>query len=340
MVSSALMGVHTPPPHDAATGRHAHSSGSDVAVAPDGLDLLSQHLTLMRLRGDVIYAAELGGPWALGFAQGSAHFHFVEQGSALLVKADGGVHRARAGDLLLLPRGLGHTLRSAGSGLAQITFPLENGLVANSTSLRVDGGGEKTRLVSGTFGFEATSASILLQSLPEIISISREEGGNAEWLGTLAHFLLAEADSRRPGAAIMISRLIDVLVVQTLRAWAADQNGGGGWLGGIDDPGVERALSAVHAEPFREWSLSDLAGIAIMSRSVFAERFAAAIGIPPLRYAKRWRLALAEDMLRTGSHKVGEVSRHIGYASEAAFSRAFKAHFGYPPVKTRRSASS
>jgi transcriptional regulator GlxA family with amidase domain len=136
----------------------------------------------------------------------------------------------------------------------------------------------------------------------------------------------------------MISRLIDLLVIRTLRMWVSQQGDRLGWLSGLSDERVGRALNAMHLEPDRAWTVSALAETAMMSRSTFSDRFTAVVGLPPLRYLTRWRLTIAADLLRGGTLKVTEVAHGAGYGSEAAFSRAFKEEFGYPPRDAHRIA--
>lgn len=300
-------------------------------------DLLSQLLTLIRLRGELIYSAQVAAPWSLSFPPGAAHFHFVEEGEAHIIEGSGQSLLARAGDLVVLPLGQGHMLLDRLGSPALPIDPIEMEQFDVATlSLQRAGPGETTKMVSGTFHFDGHSSPMILKTLPSIIKISRTDGSNAEWLEALVRFMLAEAHLPRPGSAIMISRLIDVLIVQTLRSWASGNTPGNGWAGGIGEPGIERALSALHAEPMLDWSVAKLAAIAIMSRSAFAERFTVRVGEPPLRYLKHWRLALADDMLNAGVLKVMEVARRVGYDSDAAFSRAYKSRYGKPPVSALR----
>jgi AraC-like DNA-binding protein len=134
----------------------------------------------------------------------------------------------------------------------------------------------------------------------------------------------------------MISRLIDVLIIRVIRTWAQTRNvNDTGWLGALADPRISRALKAIHDEPFRKWTVADLAGEVGMSRSSFAERFSVLVKEGPLSYHNRWRLTLAHGLLGQANARVGDVARRIGYDSEAAFSRAFKAQFGVPPVDLR-----
>jgi AraC-like DNA-binding protein len=146
----------------------------------------------------------------------------------------------------------------------------------------------------------------------------------------MVHFLLAEAEDVQPGAALMISRLIDLVVIHTLRSWI-HQGPAPGWLGGLSDARIASALKAIHERPMQTCSIESLAATAGMSRSSFCQRFAALVGRSPLRYRNEWRLALARDLLAKPGARVGEIGFSIGYESEAAFSRAFKALFGHSP---------
>jgi AraC-like DNA-binding protein len=152
---------------------------------------------------------------------------------------------------------------------------------------------------------------------------------------------MVEAQEVHPGSSIMISRLIDVLVIRILRTWVQTEKAGdAGWLGALADQRISRALKAIHDEPFRRWSVIELAQVAGMSRSSFAERFCALVKEAPLAYQSRWRLTLALGLLRQADSRVSDVARQVGYESDAAFSRAFKAKFGIAPVHARRAASS
>jgi AraC-like DNA-binding protein len=145
-----------------------------------------------------------------------------------------------------------------------------------------------------------------------------------------------EAQAVHPGSSVMISRLIDVLIIRVIRTWAQTRNANDtGWLGALADPRISRALKAIHDEPFRKWSVADLARTVGMSRSSFAERFSLLVKEAPLSYHSRWRLTLADGLMRHANARVGDVARKVGYESEAAFSRAFKAQFGVSPVAVR-----
>ncbi len=134
--------------------------------------------------------------------------------------------------------------------------------------------------------------------------------------------------------------LLEVLFIQALRHWGSRTPGNLGWLSGLVDPPVGKALSAIHDEPARDWTVESLAELSSMSRSAFAARFAAMVGQPPLQYLTHWRLNLAADQLRARTARVSEIASRVGYGSEAALTRAFKAQFGTTPAAFRRDAAS
>jgi AraC-like DNA-binding protein/mannose-6-phosphate isomerase-like protein (cupin superfamily) len=322
----------------AASGIHDGSSEmtQDFGMSAARNDVLSEVLTLIRLRGELVYTAFLGEPWGLQFQPGPAHFHFIEKGEAWVTPAGERPKRVIEGDLVLLPLGKGHVIADA------LGSPVENiGIVAAShfdreeLVLRHGGDGPVTRLVGGFFSFEGSPLPAVMSALPPLIHIPRGDAGAPPWLAAISHFLVAEAQQPNPGSSLMISRLIDLLVIRTLRSWAASEANRMGWLGGLGEERIGRVLSAMHADPFRRWTVQSLAEVARMSRSIFAERFTSAVGEPPLRYLSRWRLTIAADLLRSGGLKVTEAAYRSGYASDAAFSRAFKAHFGYAPSEAR-----
>ena len=286
-----------PPPENLTENPEAARFGM---ISPD---LLSHVLSQIRLSGDHIYTEAVAAGLALDLPADAETICFVSEGGLRL--GDTGVEK---GELLLMPRGIGQG----------VDHPAD-GLVATTPS----------RVVVCRFHFETDHMKSLATLLPGLVHIRRAEG--AAWLDNITHFLLAETGDQQPGASLMISRLIDLLVIRTLRTWAHTQ-AAQGWLGGLADARISRALQHIHEAPFEHWAVADLAAIAGMSRSSFYTRFVDLVGVPPLRYHGRWRLTLARDMLRAGARRVGEVALTIGYESEAAFSRAYKLEFGHSPA--------
>lgn len=323
--------------NDRASGVHALESEGSFPMMASRVDLLSQVLTLIRLRGELIFSSELTAPWALQFEAGSAYFHVVSEGTMEVRASDGRRITAAAGDLIVLPQGSGHSIGVDGATPVPIREVLE-AQMREQLAIRLGGNGAMTQLITGAFRFEGDNMPTMLAVLPSLIHISKALRSEEEaWVEGIAHFLLAEARVPHPGSSLMISRLIDVLVIRAMRTWvrtAPPEKRG--WLGALADVRISRALKAIHDEPFRHRTVAELAGIAGMSRSSFAERFATLIGAAPLHYQTRWRLLLANEMLKGPDTRVSEVGRRVGYDSDAAFSRAFKAQFGYPPAQAMR----
>ena len=265
-------------------------------------DLLSHVLSQIHLTGDGVYSRTLAETEQLELDVDAAHILIVTQGALHIEGDDQTTKVMAAGDLALLPRGTG--------------------------DLRLLASGSPATVVVCRFWFDPESLRSMVFALPRCIDIRQAESGG--WVEGIVHFLLIETDDVQPGAALMISRLIDLVVIRTLRTWV-QQGRSSGWLGGLSDARIARVLKAIHEQPMQRWSIESLAGLAGMSRSSFCARFTALVGRSPLRYHNEWRLGLARDMLAKRSARVGEVGLCIGYESEAAFSRAYKALFGHSP---------
>ena len=165
--------------------------------------------------------------------------------------------------------------------------------------------------------------------------------GSGTWLGTTLKFTVNEARAARPGNAAMLGRLTELMFVEILREYMqrlpADQ---GGWLAGLNDPHVGKALRVMHANPAHDWTVDELAREAAVSRSVLAQRFTDLVGDTPIRYLANWRMQLAKQMMRDGARNIQDVATSVGYESEAAFNRAFKRVTGSPPAAWRKGAVS
>jgi AraC-like DNA-binding protein len=162
-------------------------------------------------------------------------------------------------------------------------------------------------------------------------------GDDAPLLRELLKAGVRESSDAQPGAGSMLAKLAELLFVQAMRHYMEKlPPGGKGWLAGVRDAHVGRALSLLHAEPTRAWTVDRLAREAALSRSALAERFTALMGESPMQYLTRWRLALAARALRSGRDAITRIAERSGYESETAFNRAFKREFGVPPAAWRR----
>jgi AraC-like DNA-binding protein len=304
-------------------------------------DAMSDVLSLVRMRSNLVCANDCTTPFSLAFHGPDAHFHIFERGFAFLLLEGKAPVRIESGDLVILPLGAGHVL-SSNPELPPV--PIERAVselaVRSGSVFRFGtGNGAETHMVCGQFTFAGVLAPRLLSVLPPLIHIKAQEGRPLEWLRLTSNFLAEETRGAKPGSNIMVSRLLDVMFTQALREWAGRSPGSLGWLSGLMDPQVGRALSAIHDAPGRDWTVESLAAISGLSRSAFAARFPAVVGQPPLQYVTQWRLNLAADYLRAGTARVGEIAAIVGYGSEAALIRAFKAQFGTTPAAFRRGAA-
>jgi AraC-like DNA-binding protein len=204
--------------------------------------------------------------------------------------------------------------------------------------INVSGGGpEATRLVCGYLACDSRPFNPLLENLPRAIKAGSAVDRKSGVFGQLVGIALAEAVDKREGGEGVLAKLSELMFIEVLREYlGALPPGQRGWLAGLRDPLVHKALSRMHARPAQAWTIEDLAREAGTSRSVLAERFTELIGIPPMQYLARWRMQVASELLSSGSTTIAGIAAEIGYESEAAFSRAFKKAMGIPPSKWRR----
>lgn len=299
-------------------------------------DPLGEALHLVRMNGAFYCRSELSAPWGLTMPVMPRYmwFHVVTAGRVWLA-SDGGEGRwVRTGDLALVPHGEGHTLQSDPGAAAPGILELEREQVSDRYEiLRHGGGGAPTMLICGAVRFDHPAARNLVEILPQTIHIE----GTGEWLQTALRLMAAEAGELRPGGEAVITRLADILVIQAIRLWMeTDPAARTGWLGALQDPQIGRAISLIHREPERTWTVAALAKELAMSRSAFAARFTELLGEPAMHYVTRWRMHVALNALSEDGATVAELASRLGYRSEAAFARAFKRVVGIPPGAVKR----
>jgi AraC-like DNA-binding protein len=184
--------------------------------------------------------------------------------------------------------------------------------------------------------FDHPAARNLVAALPDVIRIEADGAERDGMQGTLA-LMATETRDLRPGGEAVITRLSDVLVIQAIRSWIeADPTAQSGWLGALRDPQIGRALSLIHGDPARAWTVASLADELAMSRSSFAARFTELVGEPAMQYVTRWRMQVATSSLQEEGATVAELANRLGYRSEAAFARAFKRIVGIAPGAVKR----
>src|SRR3712207_2236918 len=302
-------------------------------------DPLGEALHVLRMTGAFYCRSELTAPWGLTLPPMPDYlwFHVVTFGRVLLEAGESGPTWLQPGELALVPHGDGHALRSEPDVAAPDVMELEFEHPSERYEvLRHGGGGAPTLLICGAVRFDHPAARNLVRVLPATLHVDSSSSPQLEWMQSALRLMGAEARQLRAGGEAVMTRLADILVVQAIRAWLeSDPASRRGWLGALRDPQIGRAISLIHREPARTWTVAELADEVAMSRSAFAARFTQLVGEPAMQYVTRWRMHVAVDALKEGAY-VAELAERLGYRSEAAFARAFKRVIGRPPGAVRR----
>ena len=320
------------------------------------MDALSDVLRVVHLTGGVFLHAEFFAPWclaariapehcrsALGPASHLIPYHYVVEGEfRMQVEGQEGDDLVfGAGEVVLLPHNDLHLMGSDLSlppvaGRDIIQPPKDGGL----SSIHHGGAGGRTRLVCGYLGCASAEGNPVLATLPTVLKLNIEQAGGAEWIRTTFHYAAQEISAGRPGSETVLAKLSELLFVEAVRRYAETlPDGQTGWLAGLREPYVARALALLHHDITRRWTVDDLGREVGLSRSALADRFIRLIGVPPMHYLANWRMQVATQNLRNTSAPLAQIAEKVGYDSEAAFSRAFKKVFGAAPATWRRSNS-
>jgi AraC-like DNA-binding protein len=319
------------------------------------MDALSDVLRVANLTGGVFLHADFFAPWcivarvspehcapAVGPASHLIVYHYVVEGD-LHIRVEGEREGVviHAGEVVLLPRNDLHLMGSdlslppvAGSDVIQP--PKHGGLF----SIHHGGSGGRTRMICGFLGCANVQGNPVISTLPSLLRLNLTQDVAAEWIRSTFQYGADEVAAGRPGSETVLAKLSELLFVEAVRRHAASlPDGQTGWLSGLRDPYVARALALLHREVARRWTVDDLGREVGLSRSALADRFIRLIGAPPMHYLAQWRMQVATQKLRGTNTSLGQVAETVGYDSEAAFSRAFKKTFGVAPATWRRSNS-
>jgi len=306
-------------------------------------DPLGEALHFLRMNGAFYCRSELTEPWGMTMMPmpGYIWFHVVTDGRVWLEAGEADATLLARGDLGLVPHGEGHVLRSEPGVPAPGILDLEREEVSERYEiLRHGGGGAPTTLICGAVRFDHPAARTVIEILPHILRVEASGSAEVEWMQSTLRLMAAEARQLRPGGEAVITRLGDILVIQAIRSWIeTDPAAQTGWLGALRDPQVGRAISLIHRDPARDWSVAALARELAMSRSAFSARFTELVDEPAMQYVTRWRMQVAVNSLKHDGATVAELASRLGYRSEAAFARAFKRVIGVPPGAVKRAQS-
>lgn len=302
-------------------------------------DPLTEALESLAFRGWVAGPLLLGGPWGVSVAPGVAGLHIVTRGRCWLTVD--GLERPvllAQGDMVVLPQRPAHRLQDE---LTSPSVSLDE-LIRSDHSTKGpgpihNGDSGHASLVSGNFISERREMSLLCSALPSLIHLPGRQGRMMPWLEDTLRLMLPESVSDRPGAQAIVNRLVQILLIQAVRAYVSEMPArGASWLKALLDPDVGPALGLIHRYPEKPWTVASLADRVAMSRSVFSARFTSIVGMPPLQYLRERRMQKASRMLRDRTTGLRQIASRTGYQSVTAFSSAFKRWSGVTPGAYRR----
>ena len=305
-------------------------------------DPLSDVLRAVRLDGAFFYAVQASEPWSVEAVAakeltprvlpGAEHlisYHILTTGQCWGGLSGAAAVKLAPGDVIVFPHGDAHVMSSDPK---LRSAPATPGRFPETVTL---GEGEiATTLVCGFLGCDRRPFNPLVSTLPRQLHLP---GLSSGWLQSFARQVVEESQARRVGADSVLTRLAELMFVEVLRRYVETlPPGQQGWLAGLRDDAVGRALGLLHGTPAHPWTLDELAAGVAMSRSAFADRFTTLVGQPPMQYLAQWRMQLAARRLATGNAKIAALAEEVGYESEEAFSRAFKRLMGVSPAAWRR----
>jgi AraC-like DNA-binding protein len=325
-----------------------------------GKDPLSEVLRTVKLTGALFFLVDATSPWGvdvppahdfgaiiLPTAQHVVSYHIILRGAGYASVPGVAPMRFGAGDIIVFPHGDPYAMLSRPGQAPELTpessLAFFRDMAAGKLPFVVQEGGggpERAQFVCGFLGCDVRPFNPLLGMLPRLLHMTRSVGEHQDLLDHLIDLTLAEAQVRNPGGESIRLGLSELIFIEVVRRYVATRGeDSAGWLAGLRDPAVGRALALLHDSPADPWSLDALARRIGVSRSVLAERFVRLVGYPPMQYLVRWRMQLAARALTDGTKKVSAIGQDVGYESEAAFSRTFKRIAGVSPAAWRKHLS-
>src|SRR5262245_57382304 len=294
-------------------------------------DPLSEVIALLQPRTVFSKRISAAGRWAVRYsAFGAPSFCAVLEGRCRLA-VDG--HRPltlEAGDFVLLPATPGFTMSGFEPARLEHFDPNVTSKVLGEIRHGTRGGRPDVRLLGGWFAFDSPDTALLVSLLPSLVHVR-----GVERLSTMVRLVGEEAGERRAGRDLVLTRLVEVLLIEALRATPGDE-APAGLLRGLADARLAPAIRQMHGHVARSWTVPLLARASALSRSAFFERFTRTVGLRPMEYLLAWRMALAKDLLRRQDLGISEVAERVGYGSDSTFSTAFSRHVGRPPRRYAR----
>lgn len=298
-------------------------------------DPLSEIISLLQPRAVFSKIISGAGRWGVRYsAAGYPSFCVVLDGGCRLAVDGHHPVTLQGGDFVLLPATPGFTMSSFDPGPVKRLDPHESSKVLGEVRHGTRGGRPDVRMLGGWFLFDSPDTALLVTLLPSVVHVR-----GIERLTTLVRLVADEANERRAGRDLVLTRLVEALLVEALRA-APGEHAPPGLLRGLADTRLAPAIRQMHSHLARPWTVALLAKTSALSRSSFFERFVRIVGVPPMEYLLAWRMAVARDLLRRQDVGLAEVAERVGYGSASTFSTAFSRHVGQPPGRYARQCRS
>lgn len=297
------------------------------------VDPLSQVIALLKPRAVFSKVISGAGRWGVRYTQfGLPSFCALLEGSCLLSVDGEETLTLTAGDFVLLPTTPGFTMTSLEPGTPVPIDARKAAMDTSGSEIRhgTRGGRPEVRMLGGYFEFDSPDSAMLVSLLPAVLHVR-----GSQKLPLLTQLVREESLERRPGRELVLTRLVEVLLVEALRTTSGEE-APPGLLRGLADKRLAAAFRHMHGDPARGWTVEQLARKSALSRSAFFDRFNRAVGMPPMEYLLSWRMALAKQLLRGDELAISEVAERVGYGSASTFSTAFSRHVGQPPGKFAR----
>ena len=313
------------------------------------MDPLSEVLRSVRLSGGVFLSAHFTAPWCVSVSMNPEDcapfltkpaqmigYHVIIDGGLLVALEGEPLVAVGAGEIILFPRNDAHTLASERgikpTPARQLIQPSSDGGLAQICH---GGGGTATRIVCGFLASEETT-NPLISTLPKALKIDVRQGATREWIEASVRFAAGELAEGKLASSSVMTRVSESLLIEAVRHYSSTLHEDEvGWLRGLKDLHIGRALALIHQQVSAHWSVEALAKEVALSRSAFVERFTSLVGVPPIRYLTVWRFQTAKLNLRETGKTIAQLANSVGYESEEAFSRAFKREFGLSPARWR-----
>jgi AraC-like DNA-binding protein len=316
-------------------------------------DVLSDVLRTVRLTGAAFFDVAAAAPWVAEqppremilpkILPGAGHliaYHLITEGHCFANLVGGEPIGLAAGEIIVFTKADPHVMASSPGMRADPVAPgALNAATGSQLPFLLNYGSDgpvSAKLICGWLACDAHPFNPLLDSLPPVIKAEGLKGGATPWLGEVMRLAITESANRRPGGETVLARLSELLFIEVVRrhleALPKEQ---AGWLAGLRDPFVSKALALMHGAPAQNWTIEELGKKVGLSRSLLAERFADLVGMPSMLYLAKWRMQIAAGLLSSSNAGIAAIADATGYGSEAAFSRVFKKLVGMPPSAWR-----